>query len=121
MSARLELLDKMIAAGSADPFHHYARAMELRSLDRLDDALAAYGEVGDRFPDYVPTYLMAAQVARELGRDPDARRWVTRGIERAEAAGDGHAKSELSQLLVLLEAGRGDEEVRRTEDIRPED
>ena len=31
MSKRLELFDKLIAGGSQDPFHHYARAMELRS------------------------------------------------------------------------------------------
>ena len=41
MSKRLEMIEKMIAAGSADPFVFYGRAMELKSLGRLDDALEA--------------------------------------------------------------------------------
>ncbi len=99
---RLALLEKMIAAGSEDPFHHYARAMELRSLGRLEDALAAYRDVIARFEDYVPTYLMAAQVAMELDDDDAARALATAGLAQAQAKGDGHAASELTQLLDLL-------------------
>lgn len=103
MSKRLDMIEQMIAKGSDDPFHFYARAMELRSLDRLEDALAAYGEVRARFPDYVATYLMAAQVAQELERDDDARAWAEAGVDKAQAAGDGKAVSELQQLLAVLE------------------
>ena len=102
MSDRLAMIEKMIAAGSEDPFHHYARAMELRSLGRLEDALAAFGGVRDRFGDYVPTYLMAAQVALELDLDDDAVAWLEAGIIKAKATGDGHAEGELSQLLATL-------------------
>ena len=35
MSKRLDMFDTMIAKGSQDPFVHYARAMELRSLERF--------------------------------------------------------------------------------------
>ena len=100
--ARLRMIEAMIAKGSTDPFHHYARAMELRSLGRLEDALAAFGELRDRSADYVPTYLMAAQVAQELDREDDARTWCERGIEQARAKGDAHAARELSQLLDIL-------------------
>lgn len=99
---RLALLEQMIEKGSTDPFHHYARAMELRSLGRLEDALEAYRDVAERFEDYVPTYLMAAQVAQELDREEDARRFAERGLERAQAKGDGHAASELQGFLDLL-------------------
>ncbi|MCA9616729.1 MAG: hypothetical protein KC586_28415, partial [Myxococcales bacterium] len=64
-SKRLALFDQMIAKGSEDPFVHYARAMELRSLGRKEDALEAFDGVAARFPTYVPTYLMAAQVCGE--------------------------------------------------------
>mgnify|MGYP000424530199 CR=1 FL=1 len=37
MSDRLKMIEAMIAKGSEDPFHHYARAMELRSLARSKD------------------------------------------------------------------------------------
>ena len=103
MSARLEMLEKVLAAGSADPFHHYAHAMELRSLGRLDDALAAFARVRARFADYVPTYLMAAQVAQELERDAEARDFAEAGVEKARAAGDDRAVRELGALLALLE------------------
>lgn len=96
------MIEAVIAAGSADSFSFYARAMELRSLGRPEDALDAFGDVRERFPDYVPTYLMAAQVAQELERDDDARRWAEQGIERAAALGDAHAKRELNDFLTLL-------------------
>lgn len=94
-SKRLAMFDTMIAKGSEDPFVHYARAMELRSLERLEDALGAFDEIAERFPTYVPTYLMAAQVAEKLGRIEDAEAWCDRGLERAREAGDAHAAGEL--------------------------
>lgn len=99
---RLAMMEAMIAEGSTDPFVWYARAMELRALERLPEALAAYEEVAERFPDYVPTYLMAAQVCEKLGRDADARGWCERGLEKARAAGDAHAESELQAFLEEL-------------------
>jgi hypothetical protein len=102
MSKRLEAIEKMIAAGSQDPFRHYARAMELRSLDRKAEALGALGEVTERFPTYVPSYLMAAQLAAELGQKDDAARFADRGIDAARAAGDAHALSELTTFKQTL-------------------
>ena len=99
---RLAMIEKLIAQGSTDPFHWYARAMELRSLERLEEALAAFDDVRSRFADYVPTYLMAAQVAQELDRTDDARAWCEQGLERAREKGDSHAARELSQLLDML-------------------
>ncbi len=102
-SPRLAMIEKLIASGTTNPFHHYARAMELRSLDWLDDALSAFGEVRERFPDYVPTYLMAAQVAQELDQLEDARAWAEQGIAKAGEVGDAHAGRELEQLLDTLD------------------
>ncbi|HJL14911.1 MAG TPA: tetratricopeptide repeat protein [Sandaracinaceae bacterium LLY-WYZ-13_1] len=101
-SKRLAMIEQMLEKGSTEPFHWYARAMELRSLDRLEEALEAYADVRERFADYVPTYLMAAQVAQELERPEEARRWAEQGLEQAQAKGDGHAASELTQFLSTL-------------------
>ena len=103
MSKRLEMFDTMIAKGSQDPFVHYARAMELRSLERFDHALAAYQKVMQAFPDYVPTYLMAGQGAEQLGRAADARAALVAGIAAAQRTGDGHALGELRGLLAGLD------------------
>ncbi len=96
MSKRLALFDKLIAGGSSDPFHYYARALELRSLGDLRAALAALVDVSERFPEYVPSYLIAAQLAHELGEPARARELAERGIAAAEQRGDAHAHSELS-------------------------
>lgn len=102
MSKRLEVIETMIAKGSRDPFHFYARGMELRSLGRREEALDALVGVTREHPSYVPTYLMAAQLAQELGRADDARRLADEGIARARTAGDDHALSELSTLRGTL-------------------
>lgn len=99
MSKRLEMLQAMIDKGSVDPFVWYARAMELRSLERLGDAAQAYTEIAERFPEYVPTYLMAGQTAEALGDKEQARQWYERGIDAATKAADGHAASELRAAL----------------------
>lgn len=104
MSKRLSLFEKLIEGGSSDPFHHYARAMELRSLGRGADALAAFEDVIARFPDYVPSYLMAAQLAQEHGDGARARALATAGIESAGRAGNDHARGELTELLDRLPA-----------------
>ena len=102
MSKRLALFDKLIAGGSSDPFHFYARAMELRSSGRAQDALGSFSEVCARFPEYVPSYLMAAQLAQELGELAEARAYASQGVEAAKRAGNDHALGELNALLDAL-------------------
>ena len=101
-SKRLQMLDKMIAAGTNDPFVRYARALELRGMGDLDAALTALEDVRTRHPDYVPTFLMAGQIATDLDRRDEARTWLTEGLRRAIAAGDEHARSELQSALDAL-------------------
>ena len=104
MSKRLETFETLISKGSDDPFVHYARAMELRALGRLEEALVAYAAVAERYPSYVPTYLMAGQVAQMVERRDEAAAWLERGVVAAVAAGDAHAKGELEAALADLDA-----------------
>lgn len=104
MSKRLEMLEKLLSAGSRDPFHHYARALELRSLGRGTEALAALAEVTRDFPDYVPSYLMAAQLATEASDVAAAKDFCDRGVAAAERAGNEHALSELRDLRATFGA-----------------
>ena len=89
-----------IARNPADPFPRYGLAMELKSRGDLAGAAAAFEELMTGFPDYVPTYLMAAGVFAELGRGHDRVAALRRGIEVATARGDGHARKELEAALV---------------------
>lgn len=99
MADRLAMFDAMIAKGSEDPFVFYARAMEFRSRGEKDNALTAFDELAERSPEYVPTYLMAAQVCGEQENEDVARTWCERGLKAAETAGDGHAAGELQAFL----------------------
>jgi len=103
MSQRLDMLEKLIAKGSQDPFVHYARAMELRSLGREGEALDAFRALRQQFPSYVPQYLMAGQLATELGDTALARDFMEQGVREAQLAGDSHAHSELTSALAALE------------------
>ena len=102
MSKRLELFDKLLAQGSRDPFHHYARALELRSLGQGAEALTALAGVTRDFPDYVPSYLIAAQLAVEAGESARARAFCDAGLEAAQRTHNDHARSELSELRATL-------------------
>lgn len=102
MNKRLEMLEKLIAKGTTDPFVRYARALELRGEGQLEAALGALDEVRSLHPQYVPTFLMAAQVAIALERTELARSWLEQGITVATAERDEHARSELQSALDAL-------------------
>lgn len=101
-SKRLEFLQKATASDGADAFAWYGLAMEYRALGRHDDALAAFESLRSRSPEYVPMYLMCGQMLEQMGRLPDARTWMTAGIDAARTKGDAHAVSELEAALATL-------------------
>lgn len=102
MPSRLEALEMMVSREPNDPFPYYGLALEYRSAGRLQDCLEGFRRLRERFPDYVPMYLMAAQVSQEMGVTDDARRWCRDGIEAAGRKRDAHAAGELESLLGSL-------------------
>jgi len=102
MSKRLEMFDKLIGGGSKDPFHHYARALELRSLGRNADSLTSLVQVTEDYPDYVPSYLIAAQLASETSDAARARALCDAGILAARRSHNDHALGELTELRGTL-------------------
>jgi len=101
-SKRLEFLLKMTSSGNEDPFVWYGLAMEFRSLERHEEALATFEALRARTPDYVPMYLMCGQMLESMGRADDARTWLTSGVLAAQKKGDSHAASELESALQAL-------------------
>lgn len=99
---RLAALEKIVAAEPNDPFPYYGLALEYRSAGRTDDALALFARMRERFPSYVPQYLMAGQMLIELHRKDEARAVLEAGVEAARAARDAHAAGELESALVGL-------------------
>lgn len=102
MSKRLEVADAMIAKGASEPFPFYVRAMELRTLARVDEAEQAFRTLLEKHTNYVPSYLMFAQFHAENGNITVATEVAEAGISVAQKASDSHAESELRAFLQSL-------------------
>ncbi|MFO0671262.1 MAG: tetratricopeptide repeat protein [Polyangiaceae bacterium] len=102
MSKRLAFLEKITQEGSNDPFAWYGLALEYRNLERFDDAVRTFEALRAKSADYVPMYLMAAQLFQARGDAANARAWADEGIAQAKKKGDSHALSELEQLVTTL-------------------
>jgi predicted Zn-dependent protease len=102
MSKRLAYLEKLTAEGKADSFAWYALGLEYAGLDRVDDALTAFGSLRAKDAAYVPMYLMCGTMLAKHGRAAEAREWLEQGRAAAETAGDGKALGEISDALAKL-------------------
>ncbi len=104
---RLAAFQKFAAAKPDDPFTRYALAMQLRSMERLDECVAEFRELARRAPDYVPTWLMLGQALESLGRTGEAAQAYRDGIAVAGRQGNNHARGELEDALGQLDARAG--------------
>jgi tetratricopeptide (TPR) repeat protein len=96
---RIATFKSFIARTPADPFPRYGLAMEHKARGELAEAWAAFSELLENFPDYVPTYLMAGGTLAALGRKDEAAGVYRRGVEVAARKGDPHARGELESAL----------------------
>ena|SRR5579859_6716077 len=96
---RVATFRNFIARSPTDPFPRYGLAMELKGRGELTEAWTVFEELLDKFPDYVPTYLMAGGTLSAMGRRDDAASTYRRGIEVASKRGDQHARRELESAL----------------------
>jgi predicted Zn-dependent protease len=99
MNKRREMLEKMVASGKADSFALYALALEYRTEERVDDAMATFGKLREADPNYLPMYLMAGQILLERDRAAEAKTWLEAGVELATKQGNMKARSELQSAL----------------------
>lgn len=96
---RIASFKSFITQSPQDPFPRYGLAMEHRTRGELAEAWTVFGELISRFPEYVPTYLMAGGTLVALGRKAEAIDVLRKGIEVATRRGDQHARRELEQAL----------------------
>lgn len=99
---RVETFKTFIERSPDDPFPRYGLAMEYRNLGRKDDSRQAFSDLMERFPDYVPAYLMAGTNLADLGDGAAAATIYRQGIEAATRAGDAHARAELEAALAQI-------------------
>jgi hypothetical protein len=97
---RIATFQSFIARSPKDPFPRYGLAMEYKTRGQLDDARAAFAELIELFPDYVPSYLHAASIAAEIDQK---RALLRRGIDAATMKADLHARKELEAALAEVD------------------
>ncbi len=100
--SRREKIEAMLAEQPDDVFLRYSLAMELQKEDRHEESLQRFRELMDESPPYVPAFFMAAKLLIQLKQISDARSLLRDGIEQARSQGDGHAASEMAELLATL-------------------
>jgi len=102
MNKRLAFLEDLVQKGKADSFARYALALEYKSAERIDDALAAFEALRVADPAYVPQYLMCGTMLIDAGRSDAARPWLEQGLEAAKRAGDTKAVGEIQDAIGRL-------------------
>lgn len=96
---RVATFRTFITRSPGDPFPRYGLAMELKARGELAEAWTVFAELIEKFPDYVPTYLMAGGTQVALGKKDEAAETYRRGIAVATSRGDQHARRELESAL----------------------
>jgi predicted Zn-dependent protease len=99
---RIASFRSFIEKSPGDPFPRYGLAMELKQGGQLEGAWGTFEELIAKFPDYVPTYLMAGATLVGLGRKDEAAAIYRTGIEVAQRRGDQHARRELEAALAEI-------------------
>jgi thioredoxin-like negative regulator of GroEL len=97
--SRRVLLEEFVAKKPGDAFARYGLAMECMNGGDARAADEHFRALLQSNADYVPAYLMYAQLLiREL-RAKDARNVLSAGMSAADRKGDSHARSEMETLL----------------------
>lgn len=102
MNPRLAHLEKLVSAGTQDPFVIYALAMEYQREARMNESLEVFERVISEHPTYLPSYLMAGNAWAKEGDSEKARATYLAGISQAKAAGDAHTQGEIEDALAEL-------------------
>ena len=99
---RRQVLEEFVEKSPADAFSRYGLAMECASSGDSAAAIRQFDELLKQHADYVPAYLMYAQLLARESRADEAKQILTKGIVAAAQKGDHHASSEMETLLADL-------------------
>jgi thioredoxin-like negative regulator of GroEL len=96
---RRQMLEEFVGKKPDDAFSRYGLAMECMNGGDSGAADGHFRELLSRNADYVPAYLMYAQLLSREARAAEARQVLLSGIAAADKKGDQHARSEMETLL----------------------
>lgn len=96
---RRQMLEEFVAKTPGDAFSRYGLALECMNGGDTAAADTQFRALLEKNADYVPAYLMYAQMLSRESRNAEAKRVLAAGIATAQRMGDQHAQSELEGLL----------------------
>jgi hypothetical protein len=99
---RRQLLEEFLDKKPDDAFSRYGLALECSRSGDTAAADAHFRTLTTDHPDYIPAYLMYAQMLARESRRADAKQVLSQGISEAAKKGDAHARSEMEALLSEL-------------------
>jgi thioredoxin-like negative regulator of GroEL len=96
---RRQMLEEFVAQKPDDAFSRYGLAMECMNGGDPRAADTHFRALLERNADYIPAYLMYAQLLARESRASEAKQVLSSGIAAAAKKGDQHAGSEMEALL----------------------
>ena len=99
---RRQMLEEFLAKKPEDAFSRYGLAMECMNGGDTAAADEHFRALLTRNADYIPAYLMYAQLLARESRTGEAKQVLSNGISTAAKKGDQHAQSEMESLLAEL-------------------
>ena len=99
---RRQLLEEFLVKKPGDAFSLYGLALECSNTGDTVAADQHFRTLTTNHPDYIPAYLMYAQMLSRESRPADAKQVLNKGISEAAKKGDSHALSEMEALLSEL-------------------
>jgi Tfp pilus assembly protein PilF len=100
--SRREMLEEFVTRKPDDAFSRYGLALEYMNQGDGSAAEQHFRALIERNAEYVPAYLMYAQLLVRESRGEEARAILSSGIAAAMRKGDQHARSEMEGLLTEI-------------------
>ncbi len=100
--SRREQIEAMLRDEPKDAFLLYGLALEHAKEENHAAAIEVFERLLVAGPDYVPGYHQYGQFLARLGRSPEARQVLERGVAAALRTGDAHAAEEMQGFLLGL-------------------
>ena len=92
---RIERLEEFLKGSPEDSFVQHALALEWVKRGEEDKARTLFEAILKRDENYIGSYYHLAKLLERIGNETAAITVYEKGMERAKAAGDNHAYSEL--------------------------
>jgi cytochrome c-type biogenesis protein CcmH/NrfG len=99
---RRQMLEEFLAKKPDDAFSRYGLALDYVNSGEMAAADGHFKLLLEKNSDYVPAYLMYAQMLAKESRTAEAKQVLAAGISAASKAGNQHARSEMEALLAEL-------------------